>query len=139
MYAKEVDQMKKRLVYLLFPTVTLLLGLLPGGTAVVNADPGGHYETLYPYFAFTPVLAGEPVPLIVALSVFVTAVLIVVWCMSGSYAAGNGAKYLQLAALGASLPALFGRVTLPALLISIWLAVGAAVMFLTIKNPDRQI
>ena len=69
MDAQEVDQMKNRLVYLLFPTVTLLLGLLPGGTAVVNADPGGHYETLYPYFALTPVLAGEPVPLIVALSV----------------------------------------------------------------------
>ena len=131
--------MKKRLVYLLFPTVTFLLGLLPGGTAVVNADPGGHYETLYPYFALTPVLAGEPVPLIVALSVFVTAVLIVVWCMSGSYAAGNGAKYLQLAALGASLPALLGRVNRPAVLISILVGVGGAVLLVTIQKTDRQI
>ena len=129
--------MKKRRFYLLFPAGTLLLGLLPGGTAVVNADPGGHYEILYPYFALTPILAGNPAPLIVVMCVLVTAGLIVVWCVSGSYAAGNGAKYLQLAALCASLPVLFSRVTLPALLISAWLAVGVAVMFLMIKKSEQ--
>ena len=80
--------MKKRLLYLILPIITLILEILPYG-AVCNfkrpATDGaiGHFRELYSYFDLTPFGYANFAPLITAIITCVILALLLVYLFTG--------------------------------------------------------
>lgn len=85
--------MKKRLLYLILPIITLILEILPYGAVCnfmrppssVNPDaPVGHFRELYSYFDLMPFGYANFAPLITAIITCIVLLLIVVYCLTGN-------------------------------------------------------
>ena len=84
--------MKKRLLYLILPIITLILEILPYG-AVCNfmrppaneGDPVGHFRELYSYFDLTPFGYANFAPLITAVITCIILLLLIFYCITGKH------------------------------------------------------
>ena len=83
--AVEYDCMKKRLLYLILPIVTLILEILPYGAvcnfmrpATTEGLPPGRFRELYSYFDLTPFGYANFAPLITAVITCIILLLIII-------------------------------------------------------------
>ena len=90
--------MKKRLLYLILPIITLILEILPYG-AVCNfklpsADGTsiGHFRELYSYFDLTPFGWANFAPLITAIITCIVLLILVIYCFTGKLKLARTAK-----------------------------------------------
>lgn len=106
--------MKNRLSLLLLPLVTLILEITPYGAVCNFARPAtdgsiGHFRELYSYFDLTPFGYANFAPLITALITCVIILLMVIYCITGSYKLVSFVKNALLFCSAVSLgPLLFG-------------------------------
>ncbi len=76
--------MKKRLLYLILPVITLILELLPYGAVCNFANPEGEpFRRTYSYFDLVPFGYANFAPLITAIITCIVLVLLVVYCVTG--------------------------------------------------------
>lgn len=83
--------MKKRLLYLILPVVTLILEILPYG-AVLNfmlpaaseGIPPGRFRELYSYFDLMPFGYANFAPLITAVITCIVLLLVSIYCITGN-------------------------------------------------------
>jgi len=84
--------MKRRLLCLVLPIITLILEILPCG-AVCNfmrppaneGDPVGHFRELYSYFDLTPFGYANFAPLITAVITCIILLLLILYCITGKH------------------------------------------------------
>lgn len=100
--------MKKRLLYLILPLVTLILEIIPYGAVCNFAYPAtdgsiGRFRELYSYFDMTPFGYANFSPLITALLTCIIILLIAVYCISGKVIWANIAKKILYASVAISL------------------------------------
>ncbi len=108
--------MKKRLLYLFLPIVTLILEVLPYGTvcnflrpAVTEGVPAGRFRELYSYFDLTPFGYANFAPLITAVITCLITVLLVLYCITGNARIATAAKNLLYVCTAISLgPVILG-------------------------------
>ena len=79
--------MKKRVVYLILPIITLILEILPYGAVCNFARPAtdgtiGHFRELYSYFDLTPFGYANFAPLITAVITCIILLLVVIYCIT---------------------------------------------------------
>ena len=81
--------MKKRLLYLILPIVTLILEILPYGAvcnfmrpATTEGLPPGRFRELYSYFDLTPFGYANFAPLITAVITCIVLLMIVIYCLT---------------------------------------------------------
>ena len=103
--------MKKRLMYLALPVLTLILEILPYGAVCNFANPEGEaWRRTYSYFDLTPFGYANFAPLLTALLTCLIIVLTVIFVIKGKTSVATAAKYILLAATVISLgPLLLGR------------------------------
>lgn len=78
--------MKKRLLYLILPVVTLILEILPYGAVCNFANPEGEpFRETFSYFSLTPFGYANFTPFITAIITCVILALLVVYCITGNY------------------------------------------------------
>ena len=77
--------MKKRLLYLVLPIVTLILEILPYGAVCNFANPEGEpFRETFSYFDLTPFGYANFAPLITAVITCIVFLLIVIFCITGN-------------------------------------------------------
>ena len=81
--------MKKRLLYLILPIVTLILEILPYGAVCNFARPAtdgsiGHFRRLYSYFDLTPFGYANFAPLITGIITCIILLLVTAYCLTGN-------------------------------------------------------
>ena len=77
--------MKKRLLYVLLPIVTLILEILPYGAVCNFANPEGEpFRKTFSYFDLTPFGYANFAPLITAVITCIVFLLIVIFCITGT-------------------------------------------------------
>ena len=83
--------MKKRLLYLILPIITLILELLPYGAvlnfmlpAATEGVPPGRFRELYSYFDLTPFGYANFAPLITAVITCIILLLVAIYCITGN-------------------------------------------------------
>ena len=77
--------MKKRLLYILLPIVTLILEILPYGAVCNFANPEGEpFRKTFSYFDLTPFGYANFAPLITAIITCIFFLLIVIFCITGN-------------------------------------------------------
>ena len=93
--------MKKRLLCLVLPIITLILEILPYGAVCnfmrppseVNPDaPIGHFRELYSYFDLTPFGYANFAPLITAIITCIVLLILVIYCFTGKVKLARTAK-----------------------------------------------
>ena len=102
--------MKKRLLYLILPIITLILEILPYG-AVCNfmrppaneGDPVGHFRELYSYFDLTPFGYANFAPLITAVITCIILLLLILYCITGKQRLAISARNILYVCTGFSL------------------------------------
>ena len=80
--------MKKRLLYLILPIVTLILEIIPYGAVCIFARPAnggsiGHFRELYSYFDLIPFGYANFAPMITGILSCFILILIVIYCLTG--------------------------------------------------------
>ena len=77
--------MKKRLLYVLLPIVTLILEILPYGAVCNFANPEGDpWRKTFSYFDLTPFGYANFAPLITAVITCIVFLLVVIYCITGN-------------------------------------------------------
>lgn len=77
--------MKKRLLYLVLPIVTLILEILPYGAVCNFANPEGEpFRETFSYFDLTPFGYANFAPLITAVITSIVFLLVVIFCITGN-------------------------------------------------------
>lgn len=81
--------MKKRLLVLLLPLITLILEILPYGAvlnfmhpSVTEGVPAGRFRELYSYFDLTPFGYANFAPLITAIITCLILLLLIIYCLT---------------------------------------------------------
>lgn len=84
--------MKKRLLVLLLPLITLILEILPYGAvlnfmrpATTEGVPPGRFRELYSYFDLTPFGYANFAPLITAVITCIILLLLILYCITGKH------------------------------------------------------
>ena len=91
--------MKKRLLYLILPVITLVLEILPYGAVCNFANPdGGPWRQTFSYFDLTPFGYANFAPFLTALATCLIFVLLVVYCVNGKVAIAGATKKLLVVA-----------------------------------------
>lgn len=94
-YKLEFDEggctMKKRLLYLILPIITLVLEILPYGAvcnfmrpSTTEGVPAGQFRELYSYFDLTPFGYANFAPLITAIITCIVLLLVAIYCLTGN-------------------------------------------------------
>ena len=102
--------MKKRVIFLILPIVTLVLEILPYGAVCnfANAEGESLRET-FSYFSLTPFGYANFTPFITAILTSVIFILLIVFCITNKEKTANAAKLILFTASAISLgPLLFG-------------------------------
>ncbi len=134
--------MKKRILYLILPLVTLILEILPYG-AVCNFASGPdqiHRET-YSYFDLIPFGYANFAPLITAIITCIVLVLLVIYCITGKQQLAVMVKNILCACSVISLgPLLFGirNFSLVGALITVSLIAELLLIHLTVKPSGTK-
>lgn len=90
--------MKKRLLYLILPIITLILEILPYGAVCNFKRPSadgtsiGHFRELYSYFDLTPFGWANFAPLITAIITCIVLLILVIYCFTGKEKLARTAK-----------------------------------------------
>ena len=102
--------MKKRFLYLLLPIITLVLEILPYGAVCNFANPeGASWRKTFSYFNLTPFGYANFAPFITALITCIIAVLLMIYCFTGSFSIVKFVKIVLCVAVCVSLcPLLYG-------------------------------
>ena len=102
--------MKKRLVYLMLPIITLILEVLPYGAVCNFANPEGKpWRKTFSYFDLTPFGYANFAPFITAIITCVVIALTLVYIFTGNKQIIAAAKILLCIGIAASLcPLLYG-------------------------------
>lgn len=110
--------MKKKLLYLILPIVTLILEILPYGAVCnfmrppsgVNPDaPVGHFRELYSYFDLTPFGYANFAPLLTAILTCAILVMLLIYLFTGKQGIASATKVMVgLGVLLSLCPLLFG-------------------------------
>lgn len=136
--------MKKRLLYLILPIITLILEILPYG-AVCNF---AHFETdgtvgrvreLYSYFDLLPFGYANFAPLLTAIVTCFVFLFLVIYCFTGKYSVVKITKGVLSAAVVLSLcPLLYGLdyFSVVGALITISLIAELLLLFFTIRKTE---
>ena len=78
--------MKKRFLYSILPTVTLILEVLPYGAVCNFADgEGKHLRETFSYFDLTPFGYANFAPLITAILTCIGLLLLILYCITGKH------------------------------------------------------
>ena len=82
--------MKKRLLLLVLPVITLILEIIPYGAVCNFARPAtdgsiGHFRELYSYFDLTPFGYANFAPLITAVITCIILLLLILYCITGKH------------------------------------------------------
>ena len=82
--------MKKRVLCLALPILTLILEILPYGAvlnfmlpSVTEGVPPGRFRELYSYFDLTPFGYGNFAPLLTGVITYIILLLLVIYCITG--------------------------------------------------------
>ena len=102
--------MKKRLLYLILPIVTLILELLPYGAVCNFANPEGRpWRETYSYFSMMPFGYANFAPLLTALLTCAILILLILYCFIGKRGLAKAISIVLCICSGISLaPLLFG-------------------------------
>ena len=133
--------MKKRLMYLALPVLTLILEILPYGAVCNFANPEGEaWRRTYSYFDLTPFGYANFAPLLTALLTCLIIVLTVIFVIKGKTSVATAAKYILLAATVISLgPLLLGREYFSVIGSFITAALAAQLLLLSkLQKTDRR-
>lgn len=81
--------MKKRLLLLILPIITLILEIIPYGAVCNFARPAsdgsiGHFRELYSYFDMTPFGYANFSPLLTAILSCLVLLLVLIYCITGN-------------------------------------------------------
>ena len=102
--------MKKRLLHVILPIITLILEILPYGAVCNFAKPEGEpWRKTYSYFDLTPFGYANFAPLLTAIITCLIFLLIVVYCIKGNVRTVIKARNIMYVAVVMSLgPLAFG-------------------------------
>jgi cbb3-type cytochrome oxidase subunit 3 len=85
--------MKKRLLYLILPVITLILEILPYGAVCNFANPDGEpWRKTFSYFSLTPFGYANVTPLIVAILTCLIFILLIVYCTTGKHSFAKASR-----------------------------------------------
>ena len=131
--------MKKRLLYLILPIITLILEILPYGAVCVFApSPTESVKETFSYFDLTPFGYANFAPFLTAIITCLIFVLLLVFCIKGNVRTAIKAKNILYVAVVISLgPLVFGITYFSLFAGLITLSLVAELLFLqfTIKRP----
>ena len=131
--------MKKRLLYLILPIITLILEILPYGAVCNFANPEGEpWRRTFSYFDLTPFGYANFAPLLTAIITCLIFVLLVIYCIKGNVRTAIRAKNILFVAVVMSLgPLVFGITyfSLVAGLITLSLVAELLLLQFSIKKP----
>lgn len=93
--------MKKRMLYLILPIITLILEILPYGAVCNFARPAtdgsiGRFRELYSYFDLTPFGYANFAPLITAIVTCIVTLLLMIYCFTGKERLARIAKNILI-------------------------------------------
>ena len=130
--------MKKRLLYLIFPIVTLILEILPYGAVCNFANPEGDpWRKTFSYFDLTPFGYANFAPFLTAITTCVMLVLLLLYLFTGKTKIITSTKVLLCIGVALSLcPLLFGTnfFSFDGALITISLIAELVLLFVAIKT-----
>lgn len=133
--------MKKRLLYLILPLITLILEILPYGAVCNFANPEGEpWRKTFSYFSLVPFGYANFAPLLTAIITCFIAVLLIVYCFIGKYSIVKITKVTLCAAIVLSLcPLIFGinYFSVIGILITVTLIAELLLLYFTIKIPVK--
>ena len=131
--------MKKRLLYLILPLITLVLEILPYGAVCNFAHPEGEaWRVTFSYFDLTPFGYANFAPLITAILTCIILILLVIYLITGKQSLATAARYTAfLCAIVSIAPLLLGInfFSVVGTLITITLIAEFILLFFSIKNP----
>lgn len=134
--------MKKRLLYLILPIITLILECLPYGAVLNFANPeGAPWRETFSYFSMTPFGYANFAPLITAIITCVVLVLLMFYCFTGKKHIAKKAKnMLCVGAIISFGPLVFGirAFSFVGLLISLSLIAEFILLHLTVKCSNTE-
>ena len=136
--------MKKRLLYLILPIITLILEILPYGAVCNFAHPEtdgtiGRFRELYSYFDLLPFGYANFAPRLTAIVTCFVFLFLVIYCFTGKYSIVKITKGVLSAAVVLSLcPLLYGLdyFSVVGALITISLIVEFLLLFFTIRKNE---
>lgn len=131
--------MKKRLLYLILPIITLILEILPYGAVCNFANPEGEpWRRTFSYFDLTPFGYANFTPLLTAIITCLIFVLLVTYYIKGNVRTAIRAKNILCVAVVMSLgPLMFGITyfSLVAGLITLSLVAELLLLQFSVKKP----
>ena len=131
--------MKKRVLYLLLPIITLILEIMPYGAVCFFApSPTERIKETFSYFDLTPFGYANFAPFFTAIATCVIFVLLLIFCIKGNIRTAVKAKNILYAAVAMSLgPLILGIAYFSLVAGLITLSLIAELLFLqfTIKKP----
>lgn len=129
--------MKKRLLYLLLPIITLILEILPyGAVCIFASSPTEQVKKTFSYFDLTPFGYANFAPFFTAIITCLIFVMLLVFCIKGNVRTAIKAKNILYVAVVMSLgPLVFGIAyySLIAVLITLSLVAELLLLQFTIK------
>jgi len=132
--------MKKRLLYLILPIITLILEILPYGAVCNFANPEGNpWKETYSYFDLTPFGYANFAPLITAIITCIILILITVYTITGKKRIATTTKVLTLISAVISLgPLVFGinYFSIVGLLITVSLIAELLLLHFSVKTAE---
>ncbi len=131
--------MKKRLLYLILPIITLVLEILPYG-AVLNfaTSPEHQYQETYSYFSLIPFGYANFAPFITAILTCAVLIMLIIFCITGKQ---NLAKFTCILTCACAVisfgPLIFGfsYFSIVGVLISLTLIAEFLLLLLTNRSP----
>ena len=133
--------MKKKLLYLMLPIITLILEILPYGAVCNFANPEGEpWRKTFSYFDLTPFGYANFAPLLTAIITCLIFVLIVLYCIKGNVRTAIKVKNMLFVAVVMSLgPLVFGirYFSLVGGLITLSLVAELLLLQFSIKKPTK--
>ena len=134
--------MKKRIIYLILPIMTLILEILPYGAVCNFANPEGEpWRKTFSYFDLTPFGYAHFTPFLTAIITCLTFVWILVYCIKGNARTAIQARNILFVAVVLSLgPLLLGisYFSLVGGLITLSLAVELILLHVTVKKTTDK-
>ena len=100
--------MKKRLLFLILPVITIVLLILPYGAVLNFGNPDGPpWRVTYSYFDPAPFAYANFAPLLTAICACLAFALLVAYCITDKYVIAKISKILLIVAAALSLCPLF--------------------------------
>lgn len=134
--------MKKRLLYLILPIITLILEILPYGAVCNFANPEGEpWRKTFSYFDLTPFGYANFAPFLTAIITCLIFVLLTIYCIKGNINTAIKAKNILYIAIVLSLgPLMFGITyfSLVGGLIALSLIAELLLLQFIIKNSNKD-